>query len=75
MTYEDEDNYQHFHAPPNNHRNAFMLPGSSNGNTNSLNGGTLKQLQLLSPPSQGDEEDKINIGTYNQDLINKDIKA
>jgi hypothetical protein len=52
-----------------------MLPGSSNGNTNSLNGGTLKQLQLLSPPSQGDEEDKINIGTYNQDLINKDIKA
>ena len=73
MTYEDEHNYQqHFNAPEN-HRNAYMLPGSSIGNTNSLNGGTIKQLQLLSPPSQGDEEDKINIGTYNQDHFNHDI--
>jgi hypothetical protein len=73
MTYEDEQNYQHFNAPEN-HRNAYMLPGSSNGNTNSLNGGTIKQLQLLSPPSQGDEEEeKINIGTYNQDRFNHNI--
>ena len=42
MTYEDEHNFQNdFHAPIN-HRNAYMLPGSSNGNTNSLNGGTIK---------------------------------
>lgn len=41
MTYEDDHNYQHFNAPEN-HRNAYMLPGSSNGNTNSLNGGTIK---------------------------------
>jgi hypothetical protein len=74
MTYEDEHNYQQFEVP-NNHRNAYMLPGSSNGNSNSLNGGTIKQLQLLSPPSQADEEDKINIGTYNQDLFHKDIQA
>jgi hypothetical protein len=43
----------------------------SNDNT-SMNGGTLKQLKLLSPPSHTDEYDpnsKINLGTYGNDLF------
>ena len=43
----------------------YMVGGMSNLNT-SMNAGTVNQLQMFSPPSHVDEEnDKINLGTYN----------